>query len=71
MEARLAEYRARKRKEAAKQFLYNVVTLNPKQHMSETGRNLSASTPEEVRWALLRASPKQLNMKKYSLLQLA
>jgi hypothetical protein len=70
MESRLAEYRSRKRKEAAKQFLYNMVTINSQQHISETARNLSVSTPQKVRYALLRSSFKQLNMQRYSLLQL-
>jgi hypothetical protein len=52
MDAKLAEYRARKRKEAAKQFLYNMVTLNSQQHVSETARKLSVSTPQKVRCVL-------------------
>jgi hypothetical protein len=62
MEAKLAEYRARKHKEAAKQFLYNIVMLNSQQHVSDTTQNLSPSTPREVRCILLRFSRKQLNI---------
>jgi hypothetical protein len=60
MEAKLAEYRVRKQKEAAKQSLYNTVTLNSQQHVSDTARNMSPSTPQEVRCDLLRFSRKQL-----------
>jgi hypothetical protein len=62
MEAKLAEYRARKHKEAAKQFPYNIVTLNSQQHASDMARNLSPSMPQEVRCILLRFSRKQLNV---------
>jgi hypothetical protein len=62
MEAKLAEYRARKHKEAAKQVLYNIVTLNSQQNVGDTARNLSPSTPQEVRCILLRFSRKQLNI---------
>lgn len=53
MEAKLAEYRARKRKEAAKQSLYNTVTLNS-QRVGYRAQNFSASTPQEVRCILSR-----------------
>jgi hypothetical protein len=62
MEAKLAEYRARKRKEAAKQFLYNMVTLSPQQHVGYKAGNFSSSTSQEVRCVLLRFNCKALDI---------
>jgi hypothetical protein len=48
MEAKLTEYRARKRRETAKQFLYNVVTFNSQQHAGGNERNVSVPCQQEV-----------------------
>jgi hypothetical protein len=48
MEAKLTEYRTRKRREAAKQFLYNMVTLNSQQHVDGNERNVPVPSPQEV-----------------------
>lgn len=47
MEAKLTEYRTRKRREAAKQFLYNMVTLNSQQHVDGNERNVPVPSPQE------------------------
>lgn len=47
MEAKLTEYRARKRRETAKQFLYNVVTFNSQQHAGGNERNVSVPCQQE------------------------
>jgi hypothetical protein len=48
MEARLSEYRARKRKEAAKQSVYNMLTFNSQQHVRGNERNVPVPALQEV-----------------------
>jgi len=48
MEAKLSEYRARKRREAAKQFLCNMATFNSQQHVDVSERNVPIPDSQEV-----------------------
>jgi hypothetical protein len=48
MEAKLTEYRARKRREAAKQFLCTMVTFNSQQHVGGNERNVPIPDRQEV-----------------------
>jgi len=48
MEAKLTEYRARKRKEAAKQFLSNMVTFRSEQHVAGNEGNVPIPDRQEV-----------------------
>jgi hypothetical protein len=61
MEAKLSEYRARKRREAAKQFLCNMVTFNSQQHVDVSERNVLIPDGQEVNALLSDFSYKALN----------
>jgi len=61
MEAKLSEYRARKRREAAKQFLCNMVTLNTQQHVDVSERNVPIPDTQEVNALLSDFNYKALN----------
>ena len=61
MEAKLTEYRARKRREAAKQFLCNMVTFNSQQHVDGNERNVPIPDRQEVNALLQHFTYKALN----------
>jgi hypothetical protein len=48
MEAKLAEYRARKRRETAKQFVCKMVTFNSHQHVGGNEINVPLPVRQEV-----------------------
>jgi hypothetical protein len=61
MEAKLTEYRTRKRREAAKQFLYNMVTFSSQQHIGGNERNVPIPERQEVNALLSHSIYKALN----------
>ena len=61
MEAKLTEYRARKRREAAKQYLCNMVTFNSQQHVGGNEGNVPIPDRQKVNALLSYFSYKALN----------
>jgi hypothetical protein len=61
MEAKLAEYRARKRKEAAKPFVSNMVTFNSQQHAGGDESSVLLPVRQEVNALSSHLSYKALN----------
>lgn len=61
MEAKLTEYRARKRREATKQILCNMVTFSSQQHVEGSERNVPVPDRKEVNDRLSHSSYKALN----------